>query len=119
MRIMDDKVELVQLQLIISVALAIAEKLILYWHKYRNFVRLNAAFWSEKVRNAIENLGRPAAKMKIADAKTISGRKCDSTCGRSKFGKKPGLFFREHYRRLFCCPDALVETTNGGVLIDR
>jgi hypothetical protein len=64
MRIKDDKVELVQLQLIINVIMAIAEKLKLYRHKYRNFVQLNAAFWSEKVRNAIENLGRLAAKMK-------------------------------------------------------
>jgi DNA-binding transcriptional MocR family regulator len=31
--------------------------------KYRNFVRLNAAFWSEKVKDAIENLGRLAAEM--------------------------------------------------------
>jgi DNA-binding transcriptional MocR family regulator len=33
--------------------------------KYRNFVRLNAAFWSDKVKDAIENLGRLAADMKI------------------------------------------------------
>jgi DNA-binding transcriptional MocR family regulator len=32
--------------------------------KYRNFIRLNAAFWSEKVKGAIENLGRLAAEMK-------------------------------------------------------
>jgi DNA-binding transcriptional MocR family regulator len=32
--------------------------------KYRNFVRLNAAFWSERVKDAIENLGRLAADMK-------------------------------------------------------
>jgi DNA-binding transcriptional MocR family regulator len=32
--------------------------------KYSNFIRLNAAFWSEKVKDAIENLGRLAAEMK-------------------------------------------------------
>jgi DNA-binding transcriptional MocR family regulator len=32
--------------------------------KYRNFVRLNAAFWSDKVKDAIKNLGRLAAEMK-------------------------------------------------------
>jgi len=31
--------------------------------RYRNFIRLNAALWSDRIKEAIENLGRLATKL--------------------------------------------------------